>query len=221
MKIDKKLRFWHSVELPDGTVTPGKKPLWFLKLEEQAILEHISPKGKSVLDIGAWDGYFSFAMERLGASNVTASDWHCWVWEESWGSKDSFDFVKQALKSQVNEWIVKAEEIPVNGPRHDIVLVLGVLYHVKNPIALIERATALANDRVVIETEYRNDGLLEPILYLVSGDELNDDSSNWNVPNLAAISVICEMAGLENIKVTLHPELPDRRVFASGEPKRE
>lgn len=221
MKINDKLKFWHSIELPDGSVTPGEKPLSLLQLEEQAVLQHVSPKGKSVLDIGAWDGYFSFAMERLGAAHVTASDWHCWVWEESWGSKDSFDFVKRALKSQVREWIVKAEEIPENGPKHDIVLLLGVLYHVKNPIALVERASALANDRVVIETEYRNDGLSEPILYLVPGDDLNGDSSNWNVPNLAAISAICEMAGLEDVIVSLHPVLPDRRVFASGKPKRD
>ena len=53
------------------------------------------------------------------------------------------------------------------------------------------------------------------------GDNLNNDSTNWNVPNLAAINAICRMSGLEDIKGTLHPELADGRVFASGKPRRD
>jgi tRNA (mo5U34)-methyltransferase len=34
--------------------------------------------GKTVLDIGTWDGYFAFKAESLGAAGVTALDHYVW-----------------------------------------------------------------------------------------------------------------------------------------------
>ena len=34
--------------------------------------------GRTVLDIGAYDGFFSFEAERRGASRVVAADRYCW-----------------------------------------------------------------------------------------------------------------------------------------------
>jgi tRNA (mo5U34)-methyltransferase len=211
----KDLSFWHSIQLPDGTVTPGQKSLELLRAEESAVLEHCNFLNKTVLDVGAWDGYFSFAAERHGASRVVASDWHSWV-GDNWGNKASFDFVKNQLNSNVDELICKAEELPTEGEKFDIVLLLGVTYHVKNPIALIERVSKRSIERVVIETEYRDDGLSEPVLYLIPDDSLNNDNSNWNVPNFNGVKAMMEMAGLKDISITKHPIIPERRIFASG-----
>lgn len=215
--IPKELSFWHSVELPNGDITPGAKTLDFLKKEEESVLEHCTFLNKTVLDVGAWDGYFSFAAERSGAKRVVASDWHCWV-GDSWGKKASFDYIKKQLNSNVEEFICKAEEIPTDGEKFDIVLLLGVTYHVKNPIALIERVSKLANDRVIIETEYSDDNNPKPLLYLITDDSLFNDNSNWNVPNLAGVKAMMEMAGLTDIKITKHSVHPERRIFASGKP---
>jgi tRNA (mo5U34)-methyltransferase len=38
-------------------------------------------RGKSVLDVGSWDGYFAFAAERLGADRVVALDHYVWATE--------------------------------------------------------------------------------------------------------------------------------------------
>lgn len=213
--IPEHLSFWHSIQLPDGSVTPGAKSIELLQSEESAVLEHCSFEGKTVLDVGAWDGYFSFAAERNGAKEVTASDWHCWV-GDGWGKKASFDFVKKSLKSKVKELVCKAEELPTDGNKFDIVMLLGVTYHVKNPIALIERVACRSNDLVVIETEYRDDNITEPLIYLIPDDSLNNDHSNWNVPNLAGVRSMMEIAGLKDVKVTKHPTIPGRRAFASG-----
>jgi len=209
------LPFWHSIELPDGTVTPGGKSLELLRAEESAVLEHCNFLSKTVLDVGAWDGYFSFAAERHGAKRVVASDWHSWG-NFGWGKKESFDFVKNQLNSNVDELICKAEELPTDGEKFDIVLLLGVTYHVKNPIALIERVSKRSIERVVIETEYRDDGLSEPVLYLIPDDSLNNDNSNWNVPNFNGVKAMMEMAGLKDVSITKHPLIPERRIFASG-----
>ena len=213
------LKFWHSIQLPNSEITPGVKSLNFLQSEESEVLKHVTFNGKSVLDVGAWDGYFSFAAERNGAKHVVASDWHCWF-GPSWGSKNSFDYVKIVLNSNVQEWVCKAEELSINGPKFDIVLLLGVIYHVKNPIALIERVSNLATDRVVIETEYRADNNSEPLLYLIPDNSLNGDASNWNIPNLAGVKAMMEMASLTDIQISLHPEAPTNRIFASGSPNR-
>jgi len=69
--------WWHSIDLGDGIVTPGTKTSEWLTAE-LAQLELGDLRGKSVLDIGAYDGYYSFAAERMGAERVVALDG--WVW---------------------------------------------------------------------------------------------------------------------------------------------
>src|ERR1700738_1173639 len=67
--------WWHSFELPDGTLIEGVCGLEGLKsrLGQFPIAEDL--RGKRVLDIGTWDGWFAFEMERRGA-DVMAID--CW-----------------------------------------------------------------------------------------------------------------------------------------------
>ena len=59
--------YWfHSIDLGDR-VTPGQKPAELLAQEwDQMRLPPLA--GKSVLDIGVWDGYFSFRAEDAGAA---------------------------------------------------------------------------------------------------------------------------------------------------------
>src|SRR5437588_10228091 len=69
--------WWHSIDLGDGVVTPGHKSPTMLDDEWQSLnLPDLC--GKSVLDIGAWDGFFSFAAERAGAARVVALDHYAW-----------------------------------------------------------------------------------------------------------------------------------------------
>jgi tRNA (mo5U34)-methyltransferase len=69
--------WWHSIALADGVVTPGEKSTTVLE-QEWRDMALPSLHGKTVLDIGAWDGWFSFAAERAGASRVVALDWFVW-----------------------------------------------------------------------------------------------------------------------------------------------
>lgn len=69
--------WWHSISLPDR-VTPGELALDTLRTEFEAL--QLPPlEGRTVLDIGAWDGYFSFAAEDLGATRVVALDHFVWA----------------------------------------------------------------------------------------------------------------------------------------------
>jgi len=69
--------WWHSIDLGDGVVTPGHKTPAHLALEIEA-WKLPDFAGKTVLDIGAWDGFYSFLAERSGARRVVAIDYHAW-----------------------------------------------------------------------------------------------------------------------------------------------
>ena len=89
------IKWFHSIPLNDGTVTPGLDAS-MAKLEQICLPEDLS--GKTVLDIGAWDGFFSFQAERNGAKRVLATDHFCWS-GPGWGTKDGFHFLHNALNS--------------------------------------------------------------------------------------------------------------------------
>src|SRR5258708_28778554 len=67
--------WWHSFELPDGTRIDGVNSLEGQRhrISQFPIPEDL--RGKRVLDIGAWDGWFSFEMERRGAEVMAGGDW--------------------------------------------------------------------------------------------------------------------------------------------------
>lgn len=70
--------FWyHSIDLGDGIVTSGKKSAADLA-REWAAFGMPDLRGKTVLDVGAWDGYFSFQAEEAGATRVVALDHYMW-----------------------------------------------------------------------------------------------------------------------------------------------
>jgi tRNA (mo5U34)-methyltransferase len=69
--------WWHSIDFGDGVSTSGYKTPERLA-SEVAQMRLPDLRGKTVLDIGAWDGFFSFEAERRGAARVVALDHFVW-----------------------------------------------------------------------------------------------------------------------------------------------
>src|SRR5207247_11262810 len=69
--------WWHSIDLGLGVVTNGFKTREGLKNELES-LRLPDLKDKTVLDIGAWDGFYSFEAEGRGARRVVALDHYVW-----------------------------------------------------------------------------------------------------------------------------------------------
>ncbi len=69
--------WWHSIDLGEGVVTAGHRTADELD-EVWRSLELPELGGKTVLDVGAWDGYFSFRAEEAGATRVVALDHYAW-----------------------------------------------------------------------------------------------------------------------------------------------
>lgn len=95
-------RLWfHSVDLGNGVVTPGSKSLDVLHAEAEAVFGPLDLRGKSVLDIGAWNGYFSFEAKRRQAERVLATDHFCWTPEIN--GRVTFDLARTALNLEIED----------------------------------------------------------------------------------------------------------------------
>ena len=181
--------WYHSVELGDGTVTDGLITLDRLKsrVAQMPIPEDLS--GKRVLYIGAWDGWFSFEMERRGAS-VVAVD--CVEIE-------NFLCAHEARKSKVEYRILDVMELnPRELGTFDIVLFLGVLYHLKHPLLALEKVCELTRDLAIVESHINADpDAVEgyPRMEFYEHDELGEQLDNWWGPSVECLVAMCRTAG--------------------------
>jgi tRNA (mo5U34)-methyltransferase len=200
-------RWWHEIELAPDIVTPGDDS----NRMKLPILDSIGlprdMKGLRALDIGCSDGYFSFEMERRGAE-VMAVDF---VPEHYTG----FSTARKILGSHVeyrmdNVYNLSSEKYGV----FDVVLFMGVLYHLRKPLAALDSIRGVMKEGALLFTgtmmidEYvlLPDGStttlesLNPVLKNVPlwqaypGDSLNGDFTNCFAPNEAALRAALEEA---------------------------
>lgn len=170
--------FWyHTIDLPGGVRTPGFSQTPPLTGDQLPDL-----RGRSVVDIGAFDGYYSFAAERLGARRVVALDHYAWCvdfarrqayWDECrrqgtipdadrdvtdfWlpeaPGKASFNLAREALGSTVESVVGDFTSMDLDAlGSFDVCLFLGYLYHVKEPLRALERLRRITREVAVIET---------------------------------------------------------------------
>ena len=191
------LPWYHVLELPGGVVTPGvDDPRDRLPLLE--IPEDLT--GLSVLDIGAWDGYFSFECERRGAARVVAADWFAWN-EAAGGSKASFELARDALGSSVEDVELRVEDLtPERVGRFDLVLFVGVLYHLRDPLLALDAVASVTAGTLIVETHVDLTLRARPAAAFYPGRELNDDSTNWWGPNAAAVEGMLRATGFADVR---------------------
>jgi len=202
------VRWFHSFDLPDGTRIEGIKPLNILKAEADLLFPE-SLVGKSVLDIGAWDGFFSYEAERRGAKRVLATDHFCWS-GPGWGTRDGFDFIHSVLESHVESQDVDVVDLdPSLMGQFDMVLFLGVLYHVKDPYRCLEVAARMTSDHLVIETVTALAHEELPAMRLYKPGELGNDPTNFWAPNVPALEVMLRTFGFSRIEAIPSPVSPE------------
>lgn len=166
-------------------------------------------QGASVLDVAANAGYFSIQMKRLGAGKVVGVDVH----------KDSLR--QAAICRQIWDLDIEYRSADVDRmegfeEQFDIVLFLGILYHLKAPLLALENVGQACRDAIVVETEVMSAGArnrvyvrLGPrgqarttrctsgVMKFIEGDELNSDSSNWWVPDTECVLGMLRTAGFK------------------------
>jgi tRNA (mo5U34)-methyltransferase len=135
--------WWHSFELPDGSAIAGVSSLESQKSRIARFPIPADLSGKRVLDIGAWDGWFTFEMERRGAEVVAIDRW----------DNPRFREIHAALGSRAEYRQMNVYELnPAKLGQFDLVLFLGVLYHLKHPLLALERVCSMTKDFAAVES---------------------------------------------------------------------
>jgi len=229
------MRWHHKIDLPGGVVTPGLA-------NRLPVLEASLPDltGRSVLDIGAWDGYYSFLAERRGASRVVALDHYVWgvdmparnvywaecrargelpdhgrdeteFWRDDLPGRRPFELARDVLQSRVEAEVGDFMTVDLAAlGSFDVVLYLGVLYHMPEPLTALQRLHRITRSVAVIETEaiVVPDHSGAPLLSFFAGDELGADYGNWYVPTETALHAMCRAAGFARVETKMGPPVP-------------
>lgn len=229
--------WWHSITLGHGITTPGNKTAQLLELELNRM--HLPDlNGKSVLDIGAWDGFFSFECEKRGARRVVALDHYVWCldiapvvkyWKDCkekgivpeqydqvpgmWRpdelpGKKGFDAAHEILQSRVESIVHDFMTVDLTRlGSFNVVLFLGVLYHLQSPFDALKRLAQVTKELAIIETEavvipgFEDHALFE----FYESNELNDDVNNWWAPNQKGLVGTCRAAGFKKVEMQVIP----------------
>jgi tRNA (mo5U34)-methyltransferase len=197
------VNWYHRIDLGDGIETPGVD----VTASRAAVLEIPADlSGKSVLDIGAWDGFFSFEAERRGASRVLATDSYCWS-GEGWGTKEGFDTVHRILGSNVDDLEIDAMDLSPDAiGTFDLVLFIGVLYHMRHPLLALERVASVTGDQLILDTHTAMTEDERPVMLFYPENELNNDYTNWWGANPPAVEAMLRDVGFKKTE-RKHPEL--------------
>jgi tRNA (mo5U34)-methyltransferase len=205
--------YWHhSIDLGGGVVTPGRKSLAVINQEADAIFGPIDLAGRSVIDIGAWNGFFSFEAKRRGAVRVLATDEIAWT-QNGVRGRETFQLARAALNLDIEELQVDVMELSPQIGQFDVTLFLGVLYHLIDPIKGIEKAACVTKDLLIVETYMDALELDRPAMIFYPGTELAGDSSNWWGPNIACVAGLLRWAGFPTVFFQPHPHSLGRGIF--------
>jgi len=207
------IRWFHRIDLGQGVVTPGDDDS-AKKLAQMRMPETL--RGKTFLDIGAWDGFFSFEAERRGATRVLATDSFVWKGNVPGRSKDGFLTARSLLGSGVEHLEIDPLDIsPQSVGMWDVVLFAGVLYHMIHPMLALERAASVTKELLIVETATDLEFVRRPAMAFYPGGELARDASNWSGVNTRALRAMLRHSGFCEVTV-VHRKPFHRRVLAAG-----
>lgn len=197
--------WWHSFDFGDGVKVEGckKKHILDRELLEWGFSRDLF-SGKDVLDVGAWDGFYSFHAEEHDAKSVTALDFTTWTpCENSRETKAGFDIAKRIKQSNVREIymdIETSEFTPEKIGKYDVIIFAGVLYHLRNPFGILEKLYKLLNPGGIIFIETTCDPYIQkeakPLIMFHPGNSLNSDSSNYFTFNYSSLKGLVEEFGM-------------------------
>jgi len=224
--------FWyHRIALPGGIITPGGAPL---QPEAYGVANDL--KGLRVLDVGAWDGYWSFAALARGAREVVAIDdfsdgvGHN-VPRRGW---ETFDLCRAALgfddsrctRFEMSVYDVSEKTLGL----FDVVFFFGTLYHLRHPLLALDKLSAVCTGTIYVESAvaddfspYRGMGRgygADMVAEFFPGAEFGHNPTNWWAPTTTCLAHMVGTAGFKDVqawKLMDNPtRVPECRGFAKG-----
>ncbi|MEX2195977.1 MAG: methyltransferase domain-containing protein [Thermoleophilaceae bacterium] len=208
-KVAENPLWYHAIELPGGVVTPGQFDL-------RPIVDKLpwpDVTGKRCLDVGTYDGYLAFELDKRGASEVLAADiddHEYWDWpprERAQGPEVlammagpekgvGFRIAKEALGS-------KAERIPVNiydlNPEEhgtfDVVVCGSLLLHLRDPIRALQAIRSVCSG-VFLSSDHI-DVPLTLLQRRKPAYRLWGERVQWWLPNMSGYHHMIRVAGFD------------------------
>jgi len=198
-------------------------------------------EGKSVLDIGCNAGFYAMEMKRRGAERVLGIDT-----ADEYLEQAKFASAVKGLKIEFRK--LSAYDVGALGERFDLVIFMGVLYHLRHPLLALDLIHEhVARDLLLFQSMQRGSDRIAPIdknydfwtteqfdspgypkLHFIE-HKYADDPTNWWAPNRACVEAMLRSAGFI---VTEHPEdevylckrgtraQPEGAVYPAGRPPR-
>jgi tRNA (mo5U34)-methyltransferase len=201
------LTWYHTIDLGNGVLTPGyydHRPY----LPYYGFPDDLT--GKTVLDIGAASGFFSFEFEQRGAQ-VTATDLPAWF-DHDFGpnyqpdhTADSgqtylhrpFEVARQLRQSKVAINYINIYDItPESVGLFDLVFCGSVLIHLTDPIRALWRIASVTQEKAIIATSLEASEPDRPFALMV-GAERGD---GWWIPTRACLELMVVAAGFVGIE---------------------
>jgi tRNA (mo5U34)-methyltransferase len=191
--------WWHSIDLGNGVITPGVHPIEELRDNYARFNLPDDLICKSVLDIGCWDGFYSFEAERHGA-RVASVD--CWRPENFFRAREALNSRSEFHELSVYE--VTKERLG----SFDIVFFLGVLYHLRHPLLALEQVCEVTRDFAVIESHVIDNifPTEHPVMEFYEFDQLGGQYDNWWGPNTECLSQMARAAGFAHVELLRREE---------------
>jgi tRNA (mo5U34)-methyltransferase len=228
--------WYHRIALPGGVTTPGWAPI-------NPAIYHVPARldGQRVLDVGAWDGYWSFEALKRGARQVLAID------DFSDGIQDSkpvargakwatFDLCREALGHDVSVCDRRERSVYDVSPEvlgtFDTVFFFGTLYHLRHPLLALDKLASVCGGWIFVESAILDDfspyrgGLGQGypggqhVMEFYPDAQYGDNHTNWWVPTLHTLGQLVRAAGFTDVlawKLTDAPKQAGQcRGFAAG-----
>ncbi len=171
--------------------------------------------GCTVLDIGCNAGFYSLEMKRRGAARVLGIDF-----DEDY--LDQARFAAEVSGLEIEFRHLSVYDVGALGERFDVVLFMGVLYHLRYPLLALDLIhTHVANDLLIFQSMQRGSAEVQaiaenydfwesapfdepgfPKLHFVE-HRYSDDPTNWWIPNRACVEAMLRSAGFQ---IAAHPE---------------
>jgi tRNA (mo5U34)-methyltransferase len=196
--------WYHPIEIRPGIVTPGANAA---RIVLETLELPADCRGMRALDLGTRDGFFAFELERRGAE-VVAVDYLP-------KTESGFALAAELLGSRVtylqrNLYELSAGELGT----FDIVLFLGLLYHLPDPLGALRVVRDLTAKRMYLETlvlDFSADMNELPLMRFFAGSSWVGDPTNYWGPNVRCVE---DMLGESEFAARRVVRLGDRCVFA-------
>ncbi|AZO53503.1 MAG: TIGR04290 family methyltransferase [Mesorhizobium sp.] len=216
-QIDALGPWFHNMDLAGVETAPnhflGNYPLIKWRKFADAVPADLS--GKSVLDIGCNAGFYSIEMKRRGAARVLGIDF-----DESYLAQARF--AAEVADCDIDFQTLSVYDVGALRETFDIVLFMGVLYHLRHPLLALDLIREhVAGDLMIFQSMQRGSADLPaleqdyhfwtrdlfdqpefPKLHFIE-HRYADDPTNWWIPNRACTEAMLRSAGFE---IVLHPE---------------